>query len=90
MVAHHTSGGCNLLTGDLIASGTVSGPRDDSRGSLLEITGGSKAIELPTGEQRLFLADGDEITFDGFCERPGYARVGFGTCRGVITAAQSG
>jgi fumarylacetoacetase len=87
MVAHHTSGGCNLLSGDLIASGTVSGPRDDARGCLLEITGGSRAIELPTGEQRVFLEDGDEITFHGFCERRGYARIGFGACTGTITPA---
>jgi fumarylacetoacetase len=87
MVTHHTSGGCNLLPGDLIGSGTVSGPREDSHGCLLEITGGSRAIELATGEQRLFLADGDEIAFHGFCERPGYARIGFGTCTGVILPA---
>jgi fumarylacetoacetase len=87
MVTHHTSGGCNLLPGDLIASGTVSGPRDDSRGCLLEITGGSRAIELPTGEARLFLVDGDEITFHGFCERPGYVRIGFGACTGMISPA---
>jgi fumarylacetoacetase len=87
MVTHHSSGGCNLLSGDLIASGTVSGPRDDSRGSLIEITGGSRPIELPTGEQRLFLADGDEVTFHGFCERPGYTQIGFGTCTGLILAA---
>jgi fumarylacetoacetase len=88
MVTHHTSGGCNLLTGDLIASGTVSGPRDDSRGCLLEITGGARAIDLPTGEQRVFLEDGDEIVLHGFCERAGYARIGFGTCTGVIIPAQ--
>jgi fumarylacetoacetase len=87
MVTHHTSGGCNLLPGDLIASGTVSGLRDDSYGCLLEITAGSRAIELPTGEKRLFLADGDEIIFHGFCERPGYARIGFGTCTGMISPA---
>lgn len=89
MVTHHASGGCNLLPGDLLASGTVSGARDDSRGCLLEITGGSRSIELPTGEQRLFLADGDEITFHGYCERPGYTRIGFGTCTGVILPAQN-
>jgi fumarylacetoacetase len=87
MVAHHTSGGCNLLSGDLLASGTVSGPRDDSRGCLLEITGGSRAIELPTGEQRLFLGDGDEISLHGFCERAGFTRIGFGACTGIITPA---
>jgi len=89
MVAHHTSGGCNLLSGDLIASGTVSGSPDDSRGCLLEITGGSRAVELPTGERRVFLEDGDEITIHGFCERAGYARIGFGTCTGVIIPAHA-
>src|SRR5262249_17573608 len=87
MVTHHASGGCNLLTGDVIASGTVSGASDESRGCLLEITGGSHAIELPNGEQRVFLADGDEITFHGFCERPGHTRIGFGTCTGLILPA---
>ena len=86
-MAHHTSNGCNLLPGDVIGSGTVSGPREDSRGCLLEITGGSRPLELPDGETRLFLADGDEITFHGFCERPGRARIGFGTCVGVILPA---
>jgi fumarylacetoacetase len=89
MVTHHTSGGCNLGTGDVIASGTVSGPRDDARGCLLEITGGSRPLELPTGEQRLFLADGDEVTFHAFCERPGRARIGFGVCAGVVVSAPS-
>ena len=87
MVAHHTSGGCNLLSGDLIASGTVSGPRDDSRGCLLEITGGSRAIALPTGEPRVFLEDRDEISLHGFCERTGYRRIGFGACTGTIIPA---
>ena len=89
MVTHHTSGGCNLRTGDVIASGTVSGSRDDARGCLLEITGGSRPLELPGGEQRLFLADGDEITLHGFCERAGRARIGFGVCAGVIVPAHS-
>jgi fumarylacetoacetase len=89
MVTHHTTGGCNLLTGDVIASGTVSGASDESRGCLLEITSGSRAIDLPDGEQRVFLADGDEITFHGFCERPGRRRIGFGTCTGVILPART-
>jgi len=87
MVTHHTSGGCNLLPGDVIASGTVSGPRDDARGCLLEITGGSRPLQLPSGEQRVFLADGDEITFHGFCEGEGRVRIGFGECRGVVLPA---
>lgn len=89
MVTHHTSGGCNLGTGDVIASGTVSGPRDDARGCLLEITGGTRPLELPTGEQRLFLADGDEVALHAFCECPGRARIGFGVCAGVVLPAQS-
>jgi len=88
MVTHHASGGCNLLSGDVIASGTVSGARDEARGCLLEITGGSHAIDLPNGEQRVFLLDGDEITLHGFCERPGHTRIGFGTCSGVILSAR--
>jgi fumarylacetoacetase len=87
LVTHHTSNGCNLLPGDVIGSGTVSGPREESRGCLLEITGGSRPLDLPSGEKRLFLADGDEITFRGFCERPGRARIGFGTCSGLILPA---
>jgi fumarylacetoacetase len=89
MVTHHTSGGCNLGTGDVLASGTVSGQSDDARGCLLEITGGSRPLELPTGEHRLFLADGDEVTFHAFCERRGRARIGFGVCAGVVVSAQS-
>ena len=84
MVAHHTSNGCNLRPGDVIASGTVSGPDDQSRGCLLEITGGSHPIALPSGESRTFLADDDEVMFRGFCERPGYARIGFGECTGIV------
>jgi fumarylacetoacetase len=87
MVTHHTSNGCNLNSGDVLASGTISGPREDSHGCLLEITGGSRPLDLPGGEQRLFLADGDEITLHGFCERPGRRRIGFGSCAGVILPA---
>ena len=85
MVAHHTSNGCNLLPGDLIATGTVSGSADDSRGCLLELTdGGRVPFTLPGGEVRTFLADGDEIIMRAFCDRAGYARIGFGECTGVI------
>jgi fumarylacetoacetase len=85
MVAHHTSSGCNLRTGDLLGSGTVSGPHDDSLGCLLELTRqGAGPIALPTGETRRFLVDGDEVIFRGSCARDGYARIGFGECRGVI------
>jgi fumarylacetoacetase len=88
MLAHHTSNGCNLRPGDLFASGTISGPTKDARGCLLELTSrGSEPIELPTGEIRRFLEDGDEVIMRGYCERPGAARIGFGECRGVIIPA---
>jgi fumarylacetoacetase len=85
MVTHHTSNGCNLRSGDLIASGTVSGEAEGMQGSLLEITRrGAKTIQLPSGEERTFLADGDEVILRGYCQRSGYARIGFGDCRGQI------
>src|SRR5271170_4223392 len=88
MVAHQTSNGCNLEIGDLIGSGTVSGPEKSSWGSLLELTArGSDPIALPGGEKRGFIEDGDEITFRGFCEKAGHARIGFGECRAVILPA---
>jgi fumarylacetoacetase len=86
LVTHHASNGCNLQPGDLIASGTVSGPTPESRGCLLERTWrGSEPLALPGGETRRFLEDGDEVILRGWCERPGYRRIGFGDCRGVIT-----
>ena len=88
LAAHHTSNGCNLRPGDLLASGTVSGSEKDSQGCLLEKTrAGARPIELPTGEQRHFLADGDEVILRGYCEREGYARIGLGECAGVVLAA---
>ncbi len=88
MIAHHTSNGCNLRTGDLIASGTVSGPGARERGSLIEITGrGAEPIALPTGEKRGFLEDGDEVTIRAWCTREGFARIGFGECRGALIHA---
>jgi fumarylacetoacetase len=88
MVAHHTSNGCNLEPGDLIASGTVSGATKDSRGSMLELSWrGAEPIELPGGETRKFLQDGDEVIMRGFAERPGTRRIGFGECRGEVLAA---
>ena len=90
MVAHHASGGCNLRTGDLLGSGTVSGPSRDSRGSMLELTWrGAEPIALPSGETRKFLEDGDEVIMRGFCEREGFRRIGFGECRGTILSAGS-
>jgi fumarylacetoacetase len=90
MVAHHASNGCPLRPGDLIASGTVSGPEKENRGCLLEQTWkGSEVLRLPNGEERLFLRDGDEVVLTGYCSRSGFARIGLGECRGVITAAQN-
>lgn len=85
MLAHHASNGCNLQTGDLMATGTVSGKEKSERGCLLEMTWrGKEPIELPNGEQRRFLEDGDEIIMKGYCEREGFRRIGFGECRGKI------
>jgi fumarylacetoacetase len=85
MVTHHTMNGCNLRPGDLLASGTVSGPTPDSLGCLLELTRrGALPLTLPGGETRAFLQDGDEVTFTAFCARDGVARIGFGECRGRI------
>jgi len=89
MVAHHTSNGCDLRPGDLIASGTVSGPNPGERGCLLEITRrGAEPLTLPTGEQRQFLEDGDEVILRGYCEREGSVRIGFGECRAMIVAEE--
>ncbi len=88
MIAHHTSNGCNICTGDLIGSGTVSGPEKSSWGSLLELTArGREPLALPGGEQRGFIEDGDEIIFRGYCEKPGATRIGFGECRAVVLPA---
>ncbi|MDH3198438.1 MAG: fumarylacetoacetase [Candidatus Krumholzibacteria bacterium] len=88
MLAHHASNGCNLRPGDLMASGTVSGAEKDSRGCLLELTDrGAEPLSFATGEERKFLQDGDEVIIRGYCAREGLARVGFGECRGEITAA---
>ena len=88
LLAHHASNGCNLRTGDLLASGTVSGPEPDERGCLLELTRrGAEPIRLSDGTVRRFLEDGDEVIIRGYCERPGFARIGLGECRGVVEAA---
>jgi fumarylacetoacetase len=88
MVAHHASNGCNLETGDLMGSGTVSGPDRASWASLLELTQrGKEPIALPSGETRWYLEDGDEIIFRGHCARAGRARLGFGECRAAIAPA---
>ncbi len=88
MVAHHTSGGCDLRPGDLLGTGTISGPDVASCGSLLEATlGGRQPIVLPSGEQRRFLEDGDEVILRASAQRDGYAPIGFGECRAVILPA---
>ena len=85
LITHHTSGGCRLRPGDLLGSGTISAPTADGFGSLLEITGGgARAIELPDGEQRTFLADEDEIILTARAQRPGAAPIGFGECRAIV------
>ena len=88
MLAHHASNGCNLRPGDLLGSGTVSGPGKDARGSLLELTWrGKEPLTLPTGEHRRFLEDGDEVIMRGWCEREGFRRIGLGACSGVVLPA---
>jgi len=88
MLTHHASNGCNLRSGDLLASGTVSGIAPESRGCLLELSWkGTKKILMPTGEQRTFLEDGDEVILRGWCEAPGRTRIGFGECRGEVIAS---
>ncbi len=91
MLAHHTSTGCNLRPGDLLASGTVSGPAEDSHGCLLERTWrGQQPLELPDETHRTFLQDGDEVVIRAYCEGEGAARIGFGECRGVVAPAAGG
>jgi fumarylacetoacetase len=86
-LAHHTGSGCNTRVGDLMGSGTISGPTEDSFGSLLELTwNGKKPIGLEEGGTRSFIEDGDELTLAGWCQGDGY-RVGFGTCVGEIVPA---
>jgi fumarylacetoacetase len=88
LIAHHSSGGCNLQPGDLLGSGTLSGPGPDQAGSMLELSqGGKQPITLPNGETRSFLADGDTLTLRGFCEREGARRIGFGLCSATVLPA---
>ncbi len=88
MVTHHTVNGCNLEPGDLLGSGTQSGPAPGEAGSLLELSGGGKRpIALAGGEQRTFLEDGDRVTFRAWCERPPFRRIGFGELTGTVLPA---
>jgi len=89
IVAHQASNGCNLRPGDLLGSGTISGPTPDSLGSMLEITqGGRNPVVLPDGETRAFLEDGDEVILRGRCVREGYASIGFGEAAGRVKPAR--
>ena len=88
MVAHHTVNGCNLQPGDLLGTGTLSGPTLDQACALIELTtGGKNPIQLPNGESRTWLEDGDTVILRGWCEKPGAARIGFGECVGTVLPA---
>jgi fumarylacetoacetase len=87
LVAHHTVNGCNLMSGDLFGTGTLSGPQPGQGGSLLELTnGGKQALALSSGESRTWLEDGDSVILRAFCQRGGARRIGFGECRGTVLA----
>jgi fumarylacetoacetase len=88
MVAHHTVNGCSMNAGDLLGTGTQSGTAASDGGSLIELSGGGKKpIELPNGEKRTFLHDGDTVILRGFCEKEGAARIGFGDCAGTVLSS---
>jgi fumarylacetoacetase len=89
MIAQHTVGGCNLQPGDLLGTGTVSGPTPGEAGAMVELSkGGREPVTLAaTGEQRAFLADGDTVILRGWCEKADRARIGFGECRGTVLPA---
>jgi fumarylacetoacetase len=89
LVTHHTVNGCNLRAGDVLGTGTLSGPDADQGGSLLELSqGGTQNITLHNGEQRTFLEDGDTVILKAYAERAGARRIGFGECRGTLLAAR--
>ncbi|HMO48133.1 MAG TPA: fumarylacetoacetase [Rubrivivax sp.] len=91
MVAHHTVNGCNLQPGDLLGTGTLSGPTLDQACALIELTtGGKHPVSLPDGETRAFLDDGDCVVLRAWCEKPGAARIGFGDCAGTVLPPLSG
>jgi fumarylacetoacetase len=91
LVAHHTVNGCNLASGDLFGTGTLSGPGAGQGGSMLELThGGKEPLRLANGESRGFLQDGDTVILRGFCERAGFRRIGLGECRGTVLGAGDG
>jgi fumarylacetoacetase len=85
LVAHHTVNGCNLETGDVLGTGTLSGPEPGQCGSMLELSaGGKQPLRLANGESRVFVLDGDTVTFTASCQRDGFRRVGFGECRATV------
>ena len=85
LVTHHSSNGCNLGPGDLLGTGTQSGPQPGQGGSLLELSqGGRQPMTLPNGEKRSFLQDGDSVTLRAYCARDGAARIGFGDCFATV------
>lgn len=89
MVTHHTINGCNLQPGDLLGTGTLSGPTLDQAGALIELTlGGKQPVQLPDGDTRTFLQDGDSVVLRGWCEKAGAARIGFGECWGTLLPAK--
>jgi fumarylacetoacetase len=89
LVTHHSVNGCALAAGDLLGTGTLSGPQPEQAGSLLELTGGGqRQIALANGEQRRFLEDGDAIALRGRCERAGFRSIGFGTCVATVLPAR--
>jgi fumarylacetoacetase len=87
LITHHSSNGCNLRAGDLLATGTISGPNEGSEGCLLEMKHRSAPLRLPTGEVRTFLEDEDQVTFRAYAERKGLPRIGFGECTGTVVGA---
>ena len=90
MLAHHTVNGCNLQPGDVMGTGTLSGPSLEQAAALIELTvGGKNPIQLPNGETRTFLEDGDTVVLRGWCQRPGKARVGMGECRATVLPARA-
>ena len=88
LVAHHTVNGCNLRAGDLLGSGTLSGPRPEQGGSLMELSaGGKRPLTLSNGETRTWLEDGDSVILRGYCQQEGFRRIGLGECRGTVLPA---
>jgi fumarylacetoacetase len=88
MLAHHTSGGCPMNVGDLIGTGTISGPGNGEAGALIELSrSGSTPVDIGGGETRSFVEDGDVVILRGWCEREGFARIGFGECRAEIVGS---